>query len=97
MTESQKELLAVFEVRVRDLLALGEQQEQKIEELTRLLNQEREQVQLSKQEIQTLKTKCANLLTAHITSVDSGDMKSARERLQKLVREVDKCIALLNG
>ena len=97
MTESQKELLAVFEVRVHDLLALCEAQKQKIEVLTRLLNEEQEIVQLSKQEIQALKIKCANLLTARATSYDTGDMKSAQERLQNLVREVEKCMALLNG
>ena len=97
MTESQKELLAVFEVRVYDLLALCEAQRRQIEELTHLLNQEQESVQLSKQEVQALKVKCANLLTARATSYDTGDMKSAQERLQKLVREVEKCIALLNG
>lgn len=97
MTESQKELLAVFEVRVRDLLALCEVQKQQIKELTLLLNKEQESVQLSKREIQTLKAKYANLLTAQIASVDTGDMKSAQERLQKLVREVEECMALLNG
>ena len=97
MTESQKELLAVFEVRVGDLLALCEEQKQIIKNLTRMLDQEKDNVEQSRLEIQSLKTKYANLLTARVASIDAGDTKSACERLQKLVREVDKCIALLNG
>jgi len=97
MTESQKKLLSVFEVRIHDLLALCDEQKQIIDNLSRMLNQERENIQQSKQEIQSLKVKYANLLTARAALVDAGDMKSASERLQKLVREVDKCIALLNG
>lgn len=97
MTESQKELLAVFDVRIRDLLVLCEEQKCEIKKLTSMLEQEGENVQLAKLEIQALKTKYANLLTAYVASIDEGDVKSARERLLKLVREVDKCIALLNG
>jgi len=97
MTESQRELLTVFEVRVHDLFALCEEQRQIIENLTQMLDQEKDKVKQSRQEIQLLKTKYADLLTARVASIDAGDMKSACERLQKLVREVDKCIALLNG
>jgi hypothetical protein len=97
MTESQEKLLAVFETRIHDLLALCDQQKQMIDNLTQILNQEKENVQQSKEEILSLKAKYANLLTARIAWVDAGDMKSASGRLQKLVREVDKCIALLNG
>lgn len=97
MTESQKELLAVFEIRMRDLVALCEEQKCEIKKLTFMLDQEQQEVQHAKQEIQALKIKYANLLTAHVASAEEGDVKNARERLLKLVREVDKCIALLNG
>ena len=38
----------------------------------------------------------ANLKTAKMIDISSEDMKNAKSRLSKLVREVDKCIALLN-
>ena len=43
-----------------------------------------------------LNTKCDNMLTAKVVSINEGEAKSAKMRLSKLVREVDKCIALLN-
>ena len=92
MTEDQKRLLAVFEVRVRDLMELCNKQNHKIDELT---TKEAELKQAIKT-IEELNTKCDKLLTARVVSVNEGEMKSARMRLSKLVREVDKCIALLN-
>ena len=42
------------------------------------------------------KSKFDNLLTAKVVSTNEEERKDARMRLSKLVREVDRCIALLN-
>ena len=96
MTEDQNRLLAVFEVRVRDLMALCDSQRQKIVELTGALNQTEETLQRTREEVAAWKAKFDNLLTAKVISANEEEMKNARMRLSKLVREVDKCIALLN-
>ena len=96
MTEDQNRLLAVFEVRVRDLMALCDSQRQKIVELTEALNQAEEALQQTREEATAWKSKFDNLLTAKVISANEEEMKNARMRLSKLVREVDKCIALLN-
>ena len=96
MTEDQKRLLAVFEVRVRDLMELYNKQNHKIDELTTVLNHKEAELKQAIKKIEELNTKCDKLLTARVVSVNEGEMKSARMRLSKLVREVDKCIALLN-
>ena len=96
MTEDHKRLLAVFEVRVRVLMELCDKQKQRIGELEGFLVQKEEELQQAIKTIEELNTKCDNMLTARVVSVNEGEMKSARMRLSKLVREVDKCIALLN-
>ena len=96
MTEDQNRLLAVFEVRVRDLMALCDTQRQKIVELTGALNQTEETLQRTREEAAAWKAKFDNLLTAKVVSANEEEMKDARARLSKLVREVDRCIALLN-
>jgi chlorite dismutase len=96
MTEDQQRLLAVFDVRVRDLMALCDKQKQTISELNLVLDDKNRELQQAKTMIEQLNTKCDNMLTAQAVSMNEGDMKSARLRLSKLVREVDKCIALLN-
>ncbi len=96
MTEEQEKLLAVFEVRVRDLLAFCNKQNQTIKELSHALVQKEIDLEQAKSEIEELTTKCDKLLTARVISANQGEMKAARMRLSGLVREVDKCIALLN-
>ncbi len=96
MTENEKRLLAVLEVRVRDLMAKSDLQRQRINELNLALEKRNDEIQQTKQTIEQLHTRYDNILTAHAVSLDEGDIKNARMRLSKLVREVDKCIALLN-
>jgi DNA repair ATPase RecN len=97
MSEDHRKLLDVFEIKLNDLLALCEKQQKEIKDLTQQLKMEKESIQQTEQKIQALNAKYSNLLTAHVASLEDGDVKSARTRLLKLVREVEKCIALLNG
>lgn len=96
MTEDHKRLLSVFEVRVRDLMALCNRQKEQIRELQDALIQKENELQQITKEIEGLSIKYDNMLTARVVSVNEGEMKSAKMRLSKLVREVDRCIALLN-
>ena len=97
MTDDQNELLAVLDVRLHDLMSLCEEQKRTIEALKQKINAEAATIQQAEQKIQVLNAKYMELLTAHIVSFEAGDVKNARMRLSKLVREVEKCIALLNG
>jgi hypothetical protein len=101
MTEEQYKRLSALDERMDRLLALCERQKTEIRELTLKWEQEKITVQQVQGELQALKTKYGNLLTAHVTSVEQGDdVKSARKRLLNLVREIDACInyiTLLNG
>ncbi|MDR2119213.1 MAG: hypothetical protein LBP25_06740 [Tannerellaceae bacterium] len=96
MSEDQRKLLAVFEVRVRDLMQVCDRQKQKIDELTHSLESKDKELQQAMQTIDELNVKCNSILTARIISASEKEVKSARMQLSKLVREVDMCIALLN-
>jgi chromosome segregation ATPase len=96
MTDDQKRLLAVFEVRVHDLMALCNQQKQEIQGLTNALNSKDDELEQAKEMIRELEAKRDSMLTARIVSLKEKEIKSAKTRLSNLVREVDKCIALLN-
>ncbi|MDL2209067.1 hypothetical protein LJB97_05540 [Parabacteroides sp. OttesenSCG-928-O15] len=77
-------------------MALCDKQKQRIDELVGIIDQKETEILQAKEKISELNAKCDNMLTARVVSVNDGDLKSARTRLSKLVREVDKCIALLN-
>jgi hypothetical protein len=96
MNEDQGRLLAVFEVRVRDLIDICERQKQKINELTGSLESKEKELQQAMQTIEDMQAKYDNMLVARVVSVKEQEVKSAKMRLSVLVREVDKCIALLN-
>jgi len=97
MTDDQNELLAILDVRLHDLISLCDEQKRAIEVLNQQINTDRETIRQAEQKIQVLNAKYIELLTAHIVSIEEGDIKNARMRWLKLVREVEKCIALLNG
>jgi FtsZ-binding cell division protein ZapB len=96
MTEEQGKLIAIFESRVRHLMFMCDDLRQRNNDL----QQQLEMLGKSKEELEennkTIKNKYDNLKMARIISVKQDDLKGAKSRLSKLVREVDKCIALLN-
>jgi len=96
MTEEQSKLVANFEARVRQLMFLCDELRQKNALLERSLSDERENSQSLEEEIKRLKIKYDSLKMARIISVRQDDFIGAKKRLSKLVREVDRCIALLN-
>ena len=88
MTEEDKKLLHTFEGKLRQLLFLYE--ELKKENLSL-----RNEIQLECNN-KELEAKYINLKNARILSINDNDLRDTKQRLAKLVREVDKCIALLN-
>jgi predicted RNase H-like nuclease (RuvC/YqgF family) len=96
MTEEQHKLLGVFETRIRQLMILCEDLRDENKTLKAKINRLEDSYSILSEENKVIKNKYDNLKMARIISVKQDDFKSAKNRLSKLVREVDKCIALLN-
>ncbi|GHS99445.1 hypothetical protein FACS189421_09920 [Bacteroidia bacterium] len=96
MTEEQSKLLYVFEDRVHQLIGLCDGLKQENSDLRLQLEVFKQSQATLEQENKTIKVKYDNLKMARIISVQQDDFKGAKSRLSKLVKEVDKCIALLN-
>ena len=96
MTEDSRQLLVLLELRFNELMALCDAQKQKIQELEQALEVKETELNQAIEKIGVLNAECNNLLTAQVISVEEGEMKNAKMRVSKLVREVEKCIALLN-
>jgi glycerol-3-phosphate responsive antiterminator len=96
MTEEQSKLLFVFEDRIYQLMLLCDNLKQEncgLKLQLDVLKQSKEELEL---ENKTIKVKYDTLKMARIISVKQDDLKGAKNSLSKLVKEVDKCIALLN-
>lgn len=66
------------------------------DEAESLLSSLRNSNKLLKEQLEELKARHDMLLTSQGFVMTEGDVKSARLRVNKLVREIDKCISLLN-
>ena len=96
MLEKETDLLAIFEDRMRDLKILCNERKRRIEELEAAIQKKDELIHQSKQMISALQTRCTNLLMARRLAEDEKEFEQARKRVNKLVREIDLCIAQLN-
>lgn len=97
MTEEDKNLLVTFEARLRQLLYEYEQLKLKNEKLKAVIRQKDEDIARRENRCGMLEAKYESLKMAKIISARDSETRDTRQRLSKLVREVDKCIALLNG
>ena len=96
MTEEEKKLLNSFETQLRHLIYLHDELKRENAELKKLLENEKLKNEKVQAQYDELEVSYTNLKTATAISLNGSDVKETKLRLSKLVREVDKCIALLN-
>ena len=96
MTDPEKNLLIDFEYKVKQMIANHEKLKQEKHQLLGRIGDLEETISQSRQENRVLEQKYENLKLAKMLFVSEDETKDAKGRIQKLVREIDKCIALLN-
>lgn len=96
MTEDDKRLLNSFEGKLRHILFLYDELKKENAELKELLSQRENRIQELEDSVNELEVRYRNLKMARMISVNDSEIRDTKQRIAKLVREVDKCIALLN-
>ena len=96
MTKEQEIELYNFEARVRQLMLTYKEQCSLIKSLKEQLAEREQQLTDAEETINVLKQDYERLKTARMIEVSGEDIKDSRARINKLIREVDKCIALLD-
>ena len=97
MTEEDKKVISTFEGKLRHFLFLYEELKQENAGLKHLLLEKEEEINHLKQHLKESEAQYTDLKTARTISLYDKDIKETKQRLSVLVREIDKCIALLNG
>lgn len=97
MTEEDKKLLSTFEARLRHLMYLHDELKRENAETKILLKEKESEIKKVQESYKELEINYTNLKVAKTISVNDSEVKDTKQRLSKLVREVDKCIALLNS
>ncbi len=96
MTEEDKKLLSTFEARLRHFMYLHDELKHENAKLKLLLAERDEEIKRVENSRKELEVMYTNLKMARTISIHDKDISDTKQRLSKLVREVDKCIALLN-
>ncbi|MBE6275058.1 MAG: hypothetical protein E7096_01705 [Bacteroides sp.] len=96
MTEEDRKLIKTFEGKLRHFMILYEELGQENARLQALLLEKDKEIKQLEQSRQELEIMYTNLKTARTISLYDKDIKDTKQRLTSLVREIDKCIALLN-
>ena len=95
MTNENKKLLVDLEVRIKQVMFLCDSLKEENAVLKSELITRQQQIDETVTDLNRLKTKYDSLKIARTITAASVDVDGAKQRLSKLVREVDKCINLL--
>jgi predicted RNase H-like nuclease (RuvC/YqgF family) len=95
MTENRDKLLLDLEVRLRQVLLLCDKLKQENNHLKDELVLKDSKIDSIKEELSQMSQKYDNLKMARTITAATVDVDTAKLKLSKLVREVDKCIGLL--
>lgn len=95
MAEEHDKLLVDLEVRVKQVMFLCDSLKDENSRLKSEIQSRQKQVDTAVDDLRQLKAKYDSLKMARTITAASVDVEAAKDKLSKLVREVDKCINLL--
>ncbi|KPK84964.1 MAG: hypothetical protein AMS27_08635 [Bacteroides sp. SM23_62_1] len=96
MSESDSHNFNQLKEKIKRVIDLYEKEKDKNVTLIRENHELREKVKTTEQSLKDFKTKYDKLKIAKTLVASSNDLHDARLRVNKMVREIDRCIALLN-
>jgi FtsZ-binding cell division protein ZapB len=95
MSDDNNKLLVDLEVRIKQVMFLCDSLKDENDRLKVEVRTRQKQLDETVKDLQQLKTRYDGLKTARTITAASVDVDTAKLKLSKLVREVDKCINLL--
>lgn len=95
MTANEK-TLATFQTRLRQLLLRFQELKKENEGLAATVQNEQKTVKEMKLKLEQQQSDYDTLKMAKMLEVTDGNLQGAKDRLAKLIRDVNKCIAILS-
>ena len=95
MTANEK-TLATFETRLRQLLLRFQELKKENGEVYAMLEANKKTVKELQEKVNQQQADYNSLKMAKMIEITDGNLDGAKERLSKLIREVNKCIAILS-
>ena len=88
--------LSTFETRVRQMILRFQELKKENEELHTLVEKNEQDLQAMKAQLTQADNDYQSLKMAKMMEITDGDLESAKARIAKMIREVNKCIAILS-
>jgi len=95
MTEKEK-ALSTFTTRVRQMILLLEDMKKQRADLLAQIDELKAQKAQVEKSLNQARSDYESLKMAKMMQITDGDLDSAKKRVAKLIREVDKCITLVS-
>ncbi|MBQ0142997.1 MAG: hypothetical protein KBT06_09420 [Prevotellaceae bacterium] len=96
MTEDENRIIKNFEARVRSLILQYQTLQEEVTSLQKMILEKDEEIKHLQVELGQCKDDYSHLKIARMIEVSDSDVKDAKARITRLVREVNKCIGLLS-
>lgn len=97
MTSEEQKRIRNFEARVRQLLLQYQNLQDEISSLQAQLEQKDTEIAQLNSQLKSIDENYQHLKIAKFMEISDGDIKNAKLRLTRLVREINRCIGLLNS
>ena len=95
MTANEK-TLATFETRLRQLILRFQELKKENESLHAMISKNEQDIKQLQAQMEQGQNDYNSLKMAKMIEISDGDLDGAKERLSKLIRDVNKCIAILS-
>lgn len=92
---SNEQILATFQTRVRQMILRFQELKKENDELYAMVGKNEEDIAQLKKELESKTGEYNSLKMAKMLEVTDGDVESVKARLAKLIRDVNRCIAIL--
>jgi len=95
MTANEK-TLATFETRLRQMILRFQELKKENQELYATIQCDEKKMAELRQKLEQKQSDYASLKMAKMIEITDGNLANAKDRLSKLIRDVNKCIAVLS-
>ena len=95
MTANEK-TLATFETRLRQMILRFQQLKKENQDLYGLVEKSEQELAQLREKLEQQQNDYQSLKMAKMMEITDGDLTGAKDRLSKLIRDVNKCIAILS-
>jgi archaellum component FlaC len=96
MTQSEA-TMAAFEGRVRQLILRFQELKKENEELYAMIGKNEQDIKMLQARLTQSENDYKSLKMAKMIEISDGDLQESKNKIAKLIREVNKCIAVLSN